>query len=119
MCLAVTCQLHFKQNDLNLFRATAVTRGWNEYQNKSQHGKLPLEKKILAAPGGDLNPRPFDHESGALRAELPPLQESEPRNCVKAEVAVMGFLSLISLMVSVDVKQLLKEKGGDQSSCAV
>ena len=28
-------------------RATAVTRGWNEYRNKSQHRKLTLEKKIL------------------------------------------------------------------------
>ena len=75
--------------------------------------------KILAAPGGDLNPRPFDHESGALSAELPPLQESKPWSCVKVEVAVTGSLSLISLMVSVDVKQHMKEKGGDQSSCAV
>ena len=30
---------------------------------------------------------------------------SELRSCVKVEVAVMGSLSLISLMVSVDVKQ--------------
>ena len=30
---------------------------------------------------------------------------SEPRSCVKVEVAVLGSPSLISLMVSVDVKQ--------------
>ena len=30
-----------------LLRATEVTQGWNGYQNKSQHGKLTLEKKIL------------------------------------------------------------------------
>ena len=29
----------------------------------------------------------------------------ELRSCVKAEVAVVGYPSLISLMVSVDVKQ--------------
>ena len=46
-CLAVTCHLHFGQNDLDLLRATAVTRGWNGYRNKSQHRKLTLEKKIL------------------------------------------------------------------------
>ena len=46
-CLAVTCHLHFWQNDLDLLRATVVTRGWNRYQNKSQHRKLTLEKKIL------------------------------------------------------------------------
>ena len=46
-CLAVTCHLHCWQNDRGLLRATAVTRGWNGYRNKSQHRKLTLEKKIL------------------------------------------------------------------------
>ena len=46
-CLAVTCHLHFWQDDRDLLRATAVTRGWNGYQNKSQHRKATLEKKIL------------------------------------------------------------------------
>ena len=30
---------------------------------------------------------------------------SEPKNCVKVEVAILGSPSLTSLMVSVDVKQ--------------
>ena len=47
VCLAVTCHLHFWQNDRDLLRATAVTRGWNGHQNKSQHRKSTLEKKIL------------------------------------------------------------------------
>ena len=46
-CLAVTCHPRFWQNDRGLLRATAVTRGWNGYRNKSQHRKLTLEKKIL------------------------------------------------------------------------
>ena len=46
-CLAVTRHLHFWQNDRDLLRATAVTRGWNGYQNKNQHRKLTLEKKFL------------------------------------------------------------------------
>ena len=46
-CLAVTCHLHFWRNDRGLLRATAVTRGWNGYRNKSQHRKLTLENKIL------------------------------------------------------------------------
>ena len=33
------------------------------------------------------------------------LQTSELRSCVKVEVAVLGSPSLISLVVSVDVKQ--------------
>ena len=32
-CLAVTCHLHFWQNDRDLLRATAVTRGWNGYRH--------------------------------------------------------------------------------------
>ena len=47
VCLAVTCHLHFWQNDRDLLRATVVTWGWNGYRNKSQHKKLTLEKKIL------------------------------------------------------------------------
>ena len=47
VCLAVTCHLHLWQNDGGLLRATAVTRGWNGYRNKSQHRKLTLEKKIV------------------------------------------------------------------------
>ena len=47
VCLAVTCHLHFWQNDRDRLRATAITRGWNGYRNKSQHRKLALEKKIL------------------------------------------------------------------------
>ena len=46
-CLAVTCHLHFWQNDRDLLRATAVTWGWNGYRNKSQHRKSTLDKKIL------------------------------------------------------------------------
>ena len=46
-CLAVTCHLHFWQIVRDLLRATAVTREWNGYRNKSQHRKSTLEKKIL------------------------------------------------------------------------
>ena len=47
MCLAVTCHLHFWQSDRDLLHATAITRGWNWYRNKSQHRKLIPEKSIL------------------------------------------------------------------------
>ena len=38
-CLAVTCHLHFSQDDRDLLRATTVTRGRNGYRNRSQHRK--------------------------------------------------------------------------------
>ena len=47
VCLAVTCHLHFQQNDRDLLHATVVTQGWNGYWNKSQQRKSTLEKKIL------------------------------------------------------------------------
>ena len=31
-CSYITCHLHFWQNDRDLLRATAVTRGWNGHQ---------------------------------------------------------------------------------------
>ena len=58
-CLAVTCHLRFWQNDRGLLHATAVTRGWNGYRNKSQHRKLTLEKKILPPLQQGLEPVTF------------------------------------------------------------
>ena len=57
VCLAVTCHLHFWQNDRDLWRATA--RGWNGYRNKSQHRRLTLEKKILPPLLPGLEPGTF------------------------------------------------------------
>ena len=51
-CLAVTCRLLFWQNDRNLLRATAVTRGWNGYRNKSAQKVDPGEEDSPAAPAG-------------------------------------------------------------------
>ena len=58
-CLVVTCHLRFWQDDRGLLRATAVTRGWNGYRNKSQHRKLTLEKKILPPPQQGFEPATF------------------------------------------------------------
>ena len=85
-CLAVTCHLHFWQNDRDFLRATVVTRGWNGYRNKSQHRKSTLEKKILRRSSRDSNPRPFNHESGAQTTEL-----SRPR---RLPVVEASFYSL-------------------------
>ena len=53
------CRLHFWQNDRDLLRATAVTRGWNGYRNKSQHRKVTLEKNILPPLLPGLEPETF------------------------------------------------------------
>ena len=78
-CLAVTCHLHFWQNDWDLLRATVVTQGCNRYQNTSQHRKLMLEKKISCHSCKDLNPVTFSHVSSTLTTELslPPVTQTK------------------------------------------
>ena len=76
--LAVTCHMHFWQNDRDLLRATAVRRGWNGYRNKSQHRSRPCRRKFSRRASRDSNPRPFNHESGALTTELFPPPELFP-----------------------------------------
>ena len=44
--LAITCYLHFRQNDWGLLHATAVTQGGTD-TGVSQHRKLTLEKNIF------------------------------------------------------------------------
>ena len=48
------------QNDQDLLCATAVTRGWNGYQNKSQHRKSTLERKILPTLLQGFEPTTFE-----------------------------------------------------------
>ena len=43
VCLAITCHLRFWQNDRDLLRATAVTRGRKEHGNESAQNVDPAE----------------------------------------------------------------------------
>ena len=81
MCSAVTCHLHFWQNDWDLLPATVVTLGWNRYQNKSTDSWL-RRRQFSYHSCRDSNPGHFNHKSGALTIELPML----PR-CVKPYIA--------------------------------
>ena len=65
VCLAATRHMHCWQNDWDVLRVTAVTRGWNGYRNKSQHRKLTLEKKILPLFLPGLEPETFRSTSSA------------------------------------------------------
>ena len=51
-CLAVTCHLCFWQNDRDFLHATAITQGWNGYQNKSAQKADLGEENSPAAPAG-------------------------------------------------------------------
>ena len=71
VCVLPPALLH---NDRDLLHATAVTQGWDRYQNKSQHIKQthswPWRTKFAPHSCWDSNLWPFDHESSALTTEL-------------------------------------------------
>ena len=58
-CLAVTCHLHFWQNDRDLLRATAVTRVGTDTEIGVGTRKSTLEKKILPPLLQGLEPATF------------------------------------------------------------
>ena len=72
-CLAAACHLHFWQNGRGRLRATAVTRGWADTEIKVSTESWPWRSKFSRRSCRGSNPRPFNHESGALTTELSPL----------------------------------------------
>ena len=72
-CLAVTCHLHFWQNDRDFLLATVVTRGGGtDTEIRVSTESRPWRRKFSRRSSRDSNPRPFNHESGALTTELSP-----------------------------------------------
>ncbi len=69
MCggLAVSCHLHFWQNDRDLLRATEVTRGSNEYRNKTESAqKVDLGEENSPAAHARTRTRDLSISSPAL-----------------------------------------------------
>ena len=64
MCLAVTCHLHFWQNDWDFFVLLCDT----EIRVSKEGG--PRRKQISHHPWQDSNTRPLNHQSSALTTEL-------------------------------------------------
>ena len=64
--LAVTCHLHFSQNDRDRLRTTAVTRGGTNTETTVSTERWPSKGKFSRRSCRDSNPGPFDHESGEL-----------------------------------------------------
>ena len=73
-CLAVTCHLHFWQNDRDLLRDTVAGNTGVERIPKLRVSteSRPWRRKFSRRSSRDSNPRPFNHESGALTTELSP-----------------------------------------------
>ena len=104
-CFAVTCHLHFWQNDRDLLRATAVTPGWNGYRNKSQHRKSTLEKKILPPLQQGFEPATFQSRVRRSNHWAIPAPDSDT---VQQELplSVNGPLVLGFRQISVSVMHL-------------
>ena len=73
LCLAVTCQLHFWQNDWGSFMCYCCKmRGGMDAEIRVSTEVNPGEENSPAAPAGArTHDRPFNHESGTLTIELP------------------------------------------------
>ena len=99
-CLAVTCHLHFWQNDRDFLRATVVTRGWNGYRNKSQHRKSTLEKKILPAFQQGFEPATFQSRVRCSNhwAIPPPRSLSFVRWIIYLKRNNVSFVSVLSVL---------------------
>ena len=100
-CLVATCHLRFWQDDRGLLRATAVTRGWNGYRNKSQHRKLTLEKKILPPPQQGFEPVTF--RSRVRRSNHCSHQRGNVAACGKGieKLQLQKLCSFVSLKMGV------------------
>ena len=99
-CLAVTCHLHFWQNDGDLLRATAVTWGWNGYWNKSQHRKLTLEKKILPPLLQGFEPVTFQSRVQCSNHRAIPAPQGRPRMSDLTLLSAALGLSFYSFPIS-------------------
>ena len=72
-CLAVTCHLHFWQNDRDFFTCyCGNTGGGTDTEIRVSTESRPWRRKFSRRSSRDSNPRPFNHESGALTTELSP-----------------------------------------------
>ena len=76
-CLVVTCHLHCWQNDRDLLPATAITREWNGYRNKTPT-KHDVRHTSLHA-----NPHSRVHACLILTCHLHFWQNDRPTSCSK------------------------------------
>ena len=74
-CLAVTCHLHFWQNDQDFFHATAVIQVGMYTEIRVSTESWPWRRKLSCRSSWDSNPWPFNHESGTLTTDLPLVPE--------------------------------------------
>ena len=96
-CLAVTCHLHFWQNDRDFLRATVVTRGGTDTEIRVSTESRPWRRKFSRRSSRDSNPRPFNHESGALTTELSP----PPVQNVRCKLAYSYFLLTVMSLAAI------------------
>ena len=119
-CLAVTRHLHFWQNDRGLLRATAVTRGWNGYRNKSQHRKLTLEKKILPPLLQGFKPATFwSRVRRTNHWAIPTVSESRENTIVSANLLFLVTTTTKTKTKTANQNELRLRRNGYSKACIV
>ena len=68
--LAVTCHLHFWQNDQDVLHGAMVTQRWNKYRNNSTES-WPWRRTFSCCSCWDLKPQPFNNKSGTQPLSCP------------------------------------------------
>ena len=68
--LAVTCHLHFWQNDQDVLHGAMVTQRWNKYRNNSTES-WPWRRTFSCCSFWDLKPQPFNNKSGTQPLSCP------------------------------------------------
>ena len=81
-------------------RATAVTRGWNGYRNKSQHRKSTLEKKILPPFQQGFEPATFQSRVRCSNHWAIPA----PRSHTAPELCVLYNINVATLSMKLQMK---------------
>ena len=110
VCLVVICHMHLWKNDIDLLHATAVTRGWSEHRNKSQHRKLTMEKKILPPLAflPRLKPETFRSRVQNFTTELFPLPACHHRS--KSVTGMSNFLSHANSFLKTNLQNQVTQK---------
>jgi len=83
-CLVVTCHLHFWQPDRDLY--VLLRQHGTDTEIRVSTESRPWRRKVSRRSCRDSNPRPFNHESGALAAELSPPSKRYTRSKQKLQI---------------------------------
>ena len=87
LCLAVTCHLHFWQNERDILH---VIRGRTDTEIRVSTESWPWRRTSSGPSNRNSNPRHFDHESCAPTTELYPAPNNNNNKRLKRTLSLLG-----------------------------